>query len=220
MSEPSKFACPSCGREFRWKPEIAGKMAKCKCGATVQVPATEPALTAAAPRAAAPSAVAPKAVAPPPPPPPPPAEESFDDVYALAAADADRAATRAQANEAPLSYASAPVPAAAPPMFTPSGAPIPKRAKLDNTPSTFERWSNIWRGLGTAFLGLLLCAYGYYEFWALGARRRHRMRVWIWILYMVGGRWAVLIVIGGLGLMMVLVGILAIFGKADLESDE
>lgn len=36
------FACESCNREFRWKPAIAGKSAKCSCGATVQVPATEP----------------------------------------------------------------------------------------------------------------------------------------------------------------------------------
>src|SRR5688500_6773473 len=37
-----KFACAACGREFRWKPELAGKKAKCKCGAVVAVPAQEP----------------------------------------------------------------------------------------------------------------------------------------------------------------------------------
>ena len=34
-----KFSCPSCGRQFSWKPELAGKGAKCKCGATIKVPA-------------------------------------------------------------------------------------------------------------------------------------------------------------------------------------
>jgi hypothetical protein len=57
MSETaqSKFACPSCGRQFTWKPELAGRSAKCKCGATVKIPAQP---TSAAPQAkrAAPSA--------------------------------------------------------------------------------------------------------------------------------------------------------------------
>jgi DNA-directed RNA polymerase subunit RPC12/RpoP len=202
MSEASKFKCAACGREFRWRPEIAGKKAKCKCGASVQVPAAEPAA------AAVPAA---------------PAEEhSFDDVYALAAAEAEHAAAASQANQAPLNYAAPPSapPPAARTVYTPSGAPIPKRAKWDNTPSTFERWGQIWRGLGYAFLGLLFCAYGYYEFWALGRPGRHRMRIWIWFLYMIGGRWAVLVIIGGMGVLMVLSGILAMFGKMDLESDE
>ena len=40
MSQPNKpqFECLSCGKHFAWKPEIAGKKAKCTCGATVQVP--------------------------------------------------------------------------------------------------------------------------------------------------------------------------------------
>jgi hypothetical protein len=44
MSEATgpKFACAACGREFRWKPELAGKKAKCKCGATVEVPRQAP----------------------------------------------------------------------------------------------------------------------------------------------------------------------------------
>src|SRR5215204_1969425 len=41
-AEAPKFSCASCGREFRWKPELAGKKAKCKCGAVVTVPATAP----------------------------------------------------------------------------------------------------------------------------------------------------------------------------------
>lgn len=53
MSESAqpKFACPSCGRQFGWKPELAGRSAKCKCGNTIKVPAQPPA-------AAAPAAVA------------------------------------------------------------------------------------------------------------------------------------------------------------------
>jgi len=35
-----KFPCGSCGKAFRWKPEIAGKKGKCSCGAAILVPAT------------------------------------------------------------------------------------------------------------------------------------------------------------------------------------
>ena len=36
-----RFSCPACNRSFTWKPELAGKKAKCKCGSTLTVP-TEP----------------------------------------------------------------------------------------------------------------------------------------------------------------------------------
>lgn len=48
----AKFACPSCGRQFTWKPELAGRAAKCKCGNTIKVPARP---AAAAPPAPAPA---------------------------------------------------------------------------------------------------------------------------------------------------------------------
>jgi hypothetical protein len=32
------FTCPACGKHFAWKPEIAGKKAKCSCGSAVEVP--------------------------------------------------------------------------------------------------------------------------------------------------------------------------------------
>jgi hypothetical protein len=56
-----KFSCASCGKEYRWKPELAGKQAKCKCGATITVPKT-----------------------PPPPPVPRQEEVGLDGLYALA----------------------------------------------------------------------------------------------------------------------------------------
>lgn len=36
------FSCNGCGKQFKWKPAIAGKKAKCGCGATLQVPAEDP----------------------------------------------------------------------------------------------------------------------------------------------------------------------------------
>src|SRR5688500_1043431 len=48
-SNSPKFTCASCGKEFRWKPEIAGRKAKCKCGQTLTVPAAPPAPKVAEP---------------------------------------------------------------------------------------------------------------------------------------------------------------------------
>ena len=58
-TEP-KFACAACGKQYAWKPELAGKKAKCKCGAAMSIPASVD--EAAAPtgaRAAAATASAP-----------------------------------------------------------------------------------------------------------------------------------------------------------------
>lgn len=41
--EQGRFVCAGCGKQYRWKPELAGKKAKCgKCGAVMQVPAQAP----------------------------------------------------------------------------------------------------------------------------------------------------------------------------------
>jgi hypothetical protein len=39
----AKFSCGGCGQTFRWRPEVAGKTAKCACGAKVTAPANPPA---------------------------------------------------------------------------------------------------------------------------------------------------------------------------------
>src|SRR5690348_10911130 len=64
-------ACASCGKEYRWKPELAGKRAKCKCGGVVTFPKADPVAAAAPPP-------------PPPPPPVPDVPEGFED-YGMAA---------------------------------------------------------------------------------------------------------------------------------------
>ena len=35
---PIKFACPSCGKAYNVKDELAGKKAKCRCGAVMPIP--------------------------------------------------------------------------------------------------------------------------------------------------------------------------------------
>jgi hypothetical protein len=113
------FSCAACGKQYRWKPEIAGKKVKCKCGNPLAVPAApptpgraaarpsvvQPGLAAAArsaevrPRATATATAARPANVPPPPPPPPapPRKQKdtsdddggMDALYALAQQEAE-----------------------------------------------------------------------------------------------------------------------------------
>ena len=39
----NKFPCPACGKQYTWRPQLAGKRAKCACGSVVQIPKTAPA---------------------------------------------------------------------------------------------------------------------------------------------------------------------------------
>jgi hypothetical protein len=43
MSAVGKFSCEACARSYSWKPELAGKRVKCKCGQPLSVPASNPA---------------------------------------------------------------------------------------------------------------------------------------------------------------------------------
>jgi hypothetical protein len=52
-SDGPRFSCPACGKSYRWKPEFAGRGAKCACGAKLVVPTEAPAAAAAAATSAA-----------------------------------------------------------------------------------------------------------------------------------------------------------------------
>jgi predicted RNA-binding Zn-ribbon protein involved in translation (DUF1610 family) len=41
-SEKLTFPCPKCQKRWTWKPEIAGKKVKCKCGGVFSVPSKPP----------------------------------------------------------------------------------------------------------------------------------------------------------------------------------
>ena len=38
VAQQGKFSCGGCGKTYKWKPELAGKKAKCKCGHVMSVP--------------------------------------------------------------------------------------------------------------------------------------------------------------------------------------
>jgi hypothetical protein len=122
------FTCGACGKQFRWKPELAGRSVKCKCETVIRVPAAaggvaqpkSAAAPAVEPPASAPSGsrgaaaasatspVRPRTVAPtrkaapPPLPPPPPAPEDdpFAALNALAQEEAGAADGAADMDEA------------------------------------------------------------------------------------------------------------------------
>jgi hypothetical protein len=67
----SSIKCDSCGKQFRWREEIAGKRMKCPCGGVVTIPADPPAgaaqqqATGAGPRVNAAAIMAAKGLPPP-----------------------------------------------------------------------------------------------------------------------------------------------------------
>jgi hypothetical protein len=62
--EQGRFACSGCGKQYRWKPELASKKAKCKCGTVMDVPAEAPGAPEEDLYALAPDDSAPKRVQP------------------------------------------------------------------------------------------------------------------------------------------------------------
>src|SRR4051794_21464067 len=79
MPSTGKFSCDGCGKTYTWKPDIAGRRVKCKCGHVMTVPKAAPAAVAAEPEPA-----------------------GLDDLYALAdGAPVSAAAASAEGGDCP-----------------------------------------------------------------------------------------------------------------------
>lgn len=241
MASEAKFACPACGKRYGWKPEIAGKKAKCKCGEVMSVPAS-------APPAAPASAPASRAV--PPPPPPPPADQQ-DDLYGFR--EDVPASNSAHDGTCPSCHAELdagavvcmncgyntktgqrmgtsmggaapppPVPGRAGKAATGSAGPSPyptRRAKIEQST---EKPPGAWKGyLGIAF-GLALMGLGIYWMinfdpeWIEGLRGRRTGL--IRLAYSVLGRWGTIAALEVIGGFVVFGGWMQASGK--VEDDE
>src|SRR4051794_39955254 len=42
MAQGLTFTCPSCGKEYPWSEQLAGKKGRCKCGTVMTVPTDPP----------------------------------------------------------------------------------------------------------------------------------------------------------------------------------
>jgi hypothetical protein len=177
--------CAGCGKEYRWKPELAGKRAKCKCGGVVSFPKADPAAAAAAP--------------PPPPPPIPDVPEGFED-YGMAA------------DAPPPPPPPPPIPGRRPAAAAAPTAPATGGFK-DSTASGGAGFHWNWKAALNVLIGLGLIGFGFVEFAHIGQlEARHetvhftgRRSFYLTIMYQIGGR------IGVLG-FFVIAGILFIGG--------
>jgi hypothetical protein len=167
-----RFKCSACGKALVWKPQLAGKRAKCKCGAVVTVPAA----TGATPQAAigpkvippttlpqTPKASAPKVIAP--------KEPDLDDLYALAPSGGIADDEVAPPPLAPLPAMAAVAPAGAP-RAARGGKPAPVAYLGRATPAQKDRFAtsnlmdptrDIYAPTGIFLAGFLMYL-GYYVF--------------------------------------------------------
>jgi hypothetical protein len=186
-------ACASCGKEYRWKPEFAGKRAKCKCGGVVSFPKADP-------------------VAPPPPPPPPPSDvpEGFED-FGIAE-DAPPPPPPPIPGRRPAAAA----PAAA-------GGFKDSTAKSSSRGGFHWNWRaalNVLVGLGIVAFGIFeFLSISQTE--AAGDEvvfgRRNR---WLRTVYAIGGKWAVLAFFVIVGICFIGGAILKMMGKIGHSDSE
>lgn len=191
-------ACASCGKEYRWKPELAGKRAKCKCGGVVSFPKADP-VAAAAP--------------PPPPPPPPDLPEGFEDFGV--------------AEDAPPPPPPPPIPgrrpaAAAAPVAT--GGFKDSTAKASSGSGGF-RWN--WKAALNVLFGLGIIGFGVIEYLSISQTeaageevvfgRRNR---WLRTVYAIGGKWGVLGFFVVVGICLIGGGVLRMMGKIGHSDSE
>lgn len=193
-SSGATFSCPSCGRRYPWKPALAGRRARCKCGAAVAVPSAPPDADDDAPIPLSDEVPAAPADA---------GADPFAQADELFSPAAQEAAAKEEAQ--PAEAAVRPVP-----RKTLSPAQYRRPARIDQAPDVGDEVGGM-RGYVSILFGALIIAGGLYEFYDLSDfERRGGRRSVHWLvaaLYHAGGKWAVAI-------GLVLVGALVILGGA------
>ena len=192
-----KFNCPGCGKEYKWKPELAGKKGKCKCGSVFVVPAK------AVKPVPAPAPV------PAPVPVPAPQPELEEDTYDVAAGDV-AAGTSAQEDAM-----------VAPPPPPPLPASSPRRAPISAATAQSEssagarqlHWAPASKWLA---IGVLVGALAIWELSSPTDPDSTTVRKWKLLIVLanrihpLGG----FFLLGAFALFMLVVGVLILLGKA------
>jgi hypothetical protein len=187
-----KITCESCGKQYAWKPELAGKRAKCKCGAVVKIPLEDPAM------------------APPPPPPvddgPPPVPEGFESGYDVA-------------DEPPPPP---PVPAGSAPAYrAPVSSGGGTVGKSVGGGGGGVKFTFNWQAALTVLGGLAIIAFGVFEYFDITKKEQAgvtrlftgRRSGWLSLIYSIAGKWGVVALFVIVGVCMVGGGILVMLGK-------
>ena len=185
--------CAGCGKEYRWKPELAGKRAKCKCGGVVSFPKGGSAAAAAPP---------------PPPPPPIPSDvpEGFED-FGMAA-------------DAPPPPPPPPVPGRRPAAAA-VAAPATGGFKDSTASAGGAGFHFSWKAVVNILIGLGLIVVGFLEFADIGHKEALHQEVhftgrrsgYLTIMYAIGGRYGVLGFFAIAGLAFIGGAVLVMMGK-------
>jgi hypothetical protein len=183
-SQKVKFTCSKCGREFTWKPEIAGRKAKCKCGTILTVPKQPP-------RSA----------------PPPPEPDEFDlagdmggdmggDIGGDIGAEDDLAAP----------------PPPPPPLPTPAAAsaaaPAKPKLKLGSSSDDSDTWK-WWYYVLAGVASVPLAIYQYFRLLDYEERKANDtgLKNFESFVYGIAGKWGVCIFIVCVGAVLIAIGL-------------
>jgi hypothetical protein len=126
-TDPGRIVCPGCGRSGPYRPELAGKRLKCKCGGIIQVPARS------LPVEASDEPLRPQPVAPAPSVPPDDPDAGYD---IRETAETDNRPVQRPANVLAYGTGAAPAP---PPETGPGAFPIYPRPKTYSSNSAAEQ---------------------------------------------------------------------------------
>jgi hypothetical protein len=192
-----KVAC-ACGKQYTWKPELAGKRAKCKCGGIVNFPATRP----GADQDAMPEGFDDEIPMAPPPPPPP-------------------------MGAGGTALAPPPPPPMAARGTMPRGT-LPRSGGKAGKSSASSGFQFSGKALWNLLIGVGLIAFGVFLFVDISHKERSGQEVyfsgrrsgWLNLLYSIAGKWGPLGFFGIIGLGLIGFAVMVMLGKKTYSEDE
>ena len=194
-----KVSCV-CGKQYTWKPELAGKRAKCKCGSVVSFPAQRP---GSEDEAGFEDDMGEIPMAPPPPPPPMPGAPSGAPAYAPPPPPPGRGT---------MPRGTMPKSGGRAAQTSEGGGGLNFSGKAI--------WNIIW-GVGLVAFGIFLFVdISNREATGEPVRYRGRKMGWLNLMYSIGGKWGVVGAFGLIGLALIGFAVMVIIGKKTYDESE
>ena len=186
------FTCDACGRKFRWKAELAGRKARCKCGGVIDIPPQPPAVHRAYVD-------------------PPIVDAPSDSPAPSDLLNANRPGPIGVDSQVELAPAPAPAPA-------PSAPPVEAAEARDEASSGSAPGKG---AIGTIIAGVAFIGLGIWQLLDphdpndTGGRRRFFRMVLGWV-YSLAGNTGVVVLLVGLGLLLIAAGVYSLrAGRSD-----